>query len=135
MSGKIRHQLFLSRALSERLDSLAAKPGASKSAILSDALEAWLTRRGTSELDDRFGHRLDRMTIALGRVERNDHVLLETLALFVRYELAIHAPLAPEDHVGRAMARERFNVFVTQVTKQIASGRKTIGGDDDGAGR
>ena len=34
------------------------------------------------------------MTTAIGRIERNEHVLLETLALFVRYELAIHAPLA-----------------------------------------
>jgi predicted transcriptional regulator len=116
----------LPQALSARLEALAAKPGASKSAILADAVEAWLNRRGTSELDDRFSLRLDRMTAALGRIERDGHVLIETLALFVRYELAIHAPLAENDAAGRAAAAKRFDAFITQVGRQLASGRQTI---------
>ncbi|RHW18175.1 ribbon-helix-helix protein, CopG family [Sphingomonas gilva] len=133
---RIRHQLFLSEPLSARLDALAAKPGASKSAILADALEAWLNRRGTSELEDRFGLRLDRMTIALGRIERDSLILLESLALFVRYELAIHAPLAENDQAGRAIARERFNAFVSQVGRQVAGGRRSLGsGIPDGGGQ
>ncbi|MDB5581959.1 MAG: CopG family transcriptional regulator [Bradyrhizobium sp.] len=135
MRSKIRHQLCLSSALTERLEALAAKPGASKSAILADAVDAWLNRRGTSELDDRFGLRLDRITTALGRIERNEHVLLETLALFVRYMLAIHAPLADTDQAGRAMGRQRFDAFVAQVGKQIGSGRRTIGTEIDEDGR
>lgn len=126
MVEKIRHQLFLPRPLSDRLEALAAKPGASKSAILADAVTAWLNRRGKSELEDRFGLRLDRMTSALGRIERDSHVLLETLALFVRYELAIQAPLAENDQAGRAIARERFEAFVAQIGRQIAAGRRTI---------
>lgn len=133
MVDKVRHQLFLPKAVSDRLEALAAKPGASKSAILSDAVTAWLDRRVRSELEDRFGLRLDRMTAALGRIERYDHILSETLALFVRYELAIHAPLAENDAAGRAMARERFEAFVAQVARQIAAGRHTIGmGLEDG---
>lgn len=131
MADKIRHQLFLPKPLSDRLEVLAAKPGASKSAILADAVTAWLNRRGASELDDRFGIRLDRMTTALGRIERDGHVLIETLALFVRYELAIHAPLAENDQAGRAVARERFEAFIAQVGRQIAGGRRTIGADPE----
>jgi predicted DNA-binding protein len=123
---KIRHQLFLGQALSERLEALAAKPGATKSAILADALEAWLNRRGTSELEDRFGLRLDRMSAALGRIERDGHVLLETLALFVRYELTINAPLPEGDHAARAIGRDRFNAFVARVGEALASGNRTI---------
>lgn len=130
MRSKIRHQLFLSPALTERLDALAAKPGASKSAILADALNAWLNRRGSSELDDRFGLRLDRITTALGRIERDEYVVLETVSLFVRYMLAMHAPLADNDQAGRALGRQRFDAFATLVGKQIRSGRKTIGDDD-----
>ncbi|MET0308644.1 MAG: CopG family transcriptional regulator [Sphingomonas sp.] len=126
MVEKIRHQLFLPRDVSDRLEVLAAKPGASKSAILADAVTAWLDRRGRSELEDRFGLRLDRLTAALGRIERDGHVLLETLALFVRYELAIHAPLAENDAAGRAIGRERFEAFVAQVGRQIAAGRRTL---------
>ena len=131
MADKIRHQLFLPKPLSDRLEALAARPGASKSAILVDALTAWLERRGASELEDRFGLRLDRMTTALGRIERDGHILLETLALFVRYELAIHAPLAANDHAGRALARERFEAFVAQVGRQIGAGRRTLAGDTE----
>jgi hypothetical protein len=127
--ARIRHQFYLSEALSARLDALAAAPGASKSAILADAVTAWLDRRGTHALDDRFGQRLDRLTRGLGRIERNGQILLETLALFVRYELAIHPPLADNDQAGRAAGSARFNAFVTQVSRQIASGRQTFGAD------
>lgn len=129
--ARIRHQFMLDSALSRRLDELAARPGATKSAILADAVDAWLNRCGSSELDDRFGHRFDRLSAALGRTERNTHILLETLALFVRYELAIHAPLPDGDHAGRAIARERFAAFVRQVARQIASGKRTLGQEDE----
>jgi predicted transcriptional regulator len=132
MVEKVRHQLFLPKPLSDRLEALAAKPGASKSAILEDAVAAWLNRRGVSELEERFGLRLDRMTTAIGRIERNEHVLLETLALFVRYELAIHAPLAESDQAGRSMGAKRFEAFVTQVGRQVAAGRRTIGASEPG---
>ncbi len=125
-SARIRHQFFLSEDLTKRLETLAARPGVSESAILADAVEAWLNRRGAHELDDRFGLRLDRLTRAIDKVGRDGEVLLETVALFVRYELAIHPPLAENDHAGRAMARERFNAFVQQVGRQIAAGRRTL---------
>jgi len=126
MVEKIRHQLFLAKPLSDRLEALAAKPGASKSAILADAVTAWLERRGTSELDDRFGLRLDRISAALARIERDGNVQLETLALFIRYELAIQPPIAEDDQAAHAMAAKRFERFVAQVARQIAAGRRSL---------
>ncbi len=126
MVERVRHQLFLPKPLSDRLEALAAKPGASKSAILADAVTAWLNRRGASELEDRFALRLDRMSNALARIERDGHVTIETLALFIRFELSIQTPLAENDAVGRALARERFEAFVTQVGRAVASGRRTL---------
>ncbi|MEN3746095.1 CopG family transcriptional regulator [Sphingomonas sp. HF-S3] len=126
MADRVRHQLFLPKATSDRLEALAAAPGATKSAILADAVTAWLNRRGASELEERFALRLDRMSNALGRIERDEHVVLETLALFIRFELAIQAPLAENDLAGRALARERFEAFVTQVGRAVATGRRTL---------
>ncbi|AMK19559.1 MULTISPECIES: hypothetical protein [Sphingobium] len=123
---KVRHQLFLPKTLSDRLEALAAKPGASKSAILVDAVTAWLNRRGTSELEDRFAIRLDRLTQAIGRVDRDAYVILETLALFIRFELAIQTPLAENDQAGRALGAKRFEAFVTQVGRQVSTGRRTL---------
>lgn len=124
---KVRHQLFLPRPLSDRLEALAAKPGASKSAILADAVTAWLNRRGASELEDRFSIRLDRLTQAIARVDRETYVILETLALFIRFELAIQTPLAENDAAGRALGAKRFEAFVTQVGRQVSTGRRTLG--------
>jgi predicted transcriptional regulator len=123
---RTRHQLFLPKDLSERLEALAAKPGASKSAILADALTAWLNRQGASELESRFSQRLDRLSLTLGRIERDGHVLLESLALFIRYQLMIQAPLPEGDSAARAIGRDRFNAFVDRVGEALASGKRTF---------
>lgn len=126
MGARIRHQLYLSETLSERFERLAAKPGVNKSAMLEEAVEQWLTRKGHHDLDERFGQRLDRMTMALSRIERSGHLILESLALFVRYELAIHPPLAESDSAGRAKGRKRFALFIDQVGQAVAGGRRTF---------
>lgn len=127
---RVRYQLFLSEELSQRLETLAAKPGASKSGILSDAMTAWLGRHAASDLENRFAARLDRMTLTLGRIERDGHILLESLALFIRYELMVQAPLAETDDVTRALGRDRFNAFVARVGEAMAQGRRTFGDTD-----
>ncbi|WP_206243642.1 CopG family transcriptional regulator [Novosphingobium terrae] len=125
-SRPVRYQLFLPQDLSQRLETLAARPGASKSGILTDALTAWLNRQGASDLEQRFAHRLDRMSLALGRVERDGHVLLESLALFIRYELMVQAPLADTDDAARAVGRDRFNAFVARVGEAMAAGQRSF---------
>ena len=130
--NKVRHQLFLDADISEKLESLAAKPGASKSAILADAIVAWLNRRGSHELDERFGLRLNRISAQLNRIERDGQVLLETLALFVRYQLTVTAPLPEPDQAARAVGRDRFQSFVDQVGRQIAGGGRTLSVKADG---
>jgi len=132
MAERVRHQLFLPKATSDRLEALAAAPGASKSAILADAVTAWLDRRGASEIEERFALRLDRMSNALARIERDSQVVLETLALFIRFELSIQTPLAENDVAGRALARERFEAFVRQVGRAVSTGRRTLGSVEEG---
>ena len=123
---KVRHQLFLPADVTERLEALAAKPGSSKSAILTDALVAWLNRRAGHELDDRFGLRLNRISMQLGRIERDGAVLLESLALFIRYQLNVTAPLPEADTAARAVGRDRFQAFIEQVARQLARGDRTL---------
>src|SRR3546814_2999950 len=94
---KPRHPLYLDDELTERLEALAAKPGSSKSAIVSDALRAFIARRGANELDERLKVRLDRVSRQLNRIERDQQILLESLALFVRYYLTVTAPLPEAD--------------------------------------
>lgn len=131
---RVRYQLFLPEDLSHRFEWLAAKPGASKSAILTDALTAWLARQAASELENRFSARLDRMSMALGRIERDGHVLLESLALFIRYELMVQAPLPDADEAARAVGRDRFETFITRVGEALASGQRTLAAPLSGNG-
>lgn len=128
---RIRYQLFLPEELSRRFDALASAPGASKSAILTDALTAWLARQAASELENKFSARLDRMSMALGRIERDGHILLESLALFVRYELMVQAPLPEADEAARAVGRDRFEAFVTRVGEALASSTRTLAATSD----
>ncbi|MBR2270646.1 CopG family transcriptional regulator [Sphingobium sp.] len=130
---KPRHHLYLDEELTARLDMLASKPGTSKSAIISDALREYLNRRATREVDDLLKHRLDRISNQLGRIERDATVLLETLSLFVRYQLTVTAPLPEGDKAAQAVGRERFRRFVDQVGRQLATGRSidTPAGDGE----
>lgn len=124
---KPRHHLYLDDELTEQLKALASKPGTSKSAIVADALRSYLARRGAKELDDLLKVRLDRLTAQNGRMERDIQILLETLALFIRYSFTVTAPLPDaQQAAARAVAQDRYQAFIEQVGRRIAAGR-TLG--------
>ena len=121
---KPRHHLYLDDALTERLAALAAKPGSSKSAIVADALRSYLDRRGARELDDLLKVRLDRQGSQLNRLERDQQIVMESLALFIRYYLTVTPPLSEsEQSAARAVGQDRFQSFIDQVGRRIAGGR------------
>lgn len=130
-SDQVRHQLFLPKDVSDRLEALARAPGASKSRILAEALTAWLNRKAVDEMELRFTHRLDRLSNQLARIERDGHVQLESFALFVRYMLTVNAPLPEGDEAARAVGRDRFAAFVQRVGQQLAGGRLTFLPEDE----
>ena len=130
---KIRQNLYLDRTITEALDVLALGRRGNKSRLVNDALAAWLARRGSRELDDHLKLRLDRISREQERIRRDIEVVLESLSLFVRYQLTVTAPLPDGDAVALAIGRDRFEQFVGQVGRQIASGTRTLG-DPDKAG-
>lgn len=116
MTAKVRYQLYLDQELSEKLENLAANKGHCKSAILADALRAYLNRRGAKELDDLLG-------VRLSRLERDQQVMLESFALFVRYYLTVTAPVNDKDKAALAVGQDRFNAFIEQVAGRLARGK------------
>lgn len=117
---KSRLHLHLDEELSERLDHLATKPGATKSAIMADALRSYLNRKAGNEIDDLLKRRLDRMSTSLARVERDVQIVMESQALFIHYQFQVTAPLADSDQAAKAIAQERFQKFIEQVGRRIA---------------
>lgn len=128
---KIRQNLYLDREIGDALEALAAGNRGNKSRLVNDALRDWLARRGTKAVDDLLKLRLDRMSRELAGARRDIDVLLESLSLFVRYQLMVTAPLPEADAAARAIGRDRFEAFVAQVGRQIAAGTRTLTPQDD----
>lgn len=122
---KPRHNLYLDEDVGQQLDALTVKVGSSKSSIVNDAVRAYLARRGSNELDDAFKARLDRVSEQLRRLDRDQGVLIESFALFVRYQLGITPPLPASDQAAaQALGRDRFQQFIEQVGRRMAGDKR-----------
>jgi hypothetical protein len=122
-TSKIRHQFYLPDDLSLALDALAAKPGASKTIILTDALRAWLGRKAHNALDTQFGPRLDRQKRIALRTETTLNAMAEMLDLFVAHQLTLAAHQPPFDTETEHLGQRRYQQFVDQVARRLANNR------------
>ena len=121
---RARVYFYLDGATLKRLDLVAAKRGSARSVLVSDVLRTYLDRDGAAELDEALRLRLDRLSRALTRLDRDQQFLLETLAHLVRYQLTVTAPLAEADMpAARALGQERFQTFIDQVARRLAAGK------------
>jgi predicted DNA-binding protein len=124
---KPKLSVYLSDHVAERLALAANRPGTNKSAIVDAALDRFLNPERDQSGDAALLRRLDRMSRQLGRVERDLSITAETIALFVRYYLTITPPLPSGDqNAARALGRERFEMFVAQIGKRVASGGRLV---------
>ena len=124
---RIRHQFLLGPELSTKLERLCRQSGVTKSEIIAKAVEAFIERRGENELDQRYGKRLDRLSRELDRARRDVEMILESLALFIRFSITLNAHTPQPDKATQAIAQERFQKFVEQVGRQIAGGKSSLG--------
>jgi predicted transcriptional regulator len=122
---KPRHNLHLNEDLTRKLTVLASKPGMSKAAIISAALQAYLDNQGAGTLDQLLQTRLNRLSGQLDRLERDQRVVVQTLAEFVRHHFLVTAA-PPESELAsrRAQAEARYQSFIETVGRQLAAGRQ-----------
>lgn len=130
---KTRHQFYLPDDLSAKLDALAAKPGNSKTTILTEALTAWLDRKAVNELDERFAPRMDRQQRILQRVETTLNITTEVLDLFVQHQMTIVAHQPPFDSATQQLGR----AFMDQVARRLAGnqGKTRLIASENDAGK
>lgn len=133
---KQRHQIYLPDALSSALEGLGGQSGTSKSAVVTQALAAWLETRAGSALDERFGMRIDRLGRADERIERKVDFLTEALGTFVQHQLTstVHQPaFAPET---ASLGQQRYRAFIDAVGRRLARAADTAtNGDSEMAER
>jgi len=122
-----RLNLFIEHEHAKRLAELAAMKGLSKSSIIAAALASFLSPDSGDQREAAIAKRLDRLSRQLDKLERDQNILIETLALYVRYFLTISASL-PEAHqeAARAQGRARFEQFVEQLGRHLLRGRSLV---------
>ncbi|AOH85275.1 CopG family transcriptional regulator [Sphingomonas panacis] len=120
-TSKTRHQFYLPDDLSAKLDALSAKPGNSKTAILSDALRAWFDRKAVNELDDRFAPRLDRLQRLQQRSDTTLNIMAEVFDFFVQHQMTMLAHQPAFDPETAQLGLRRYRAFMDQVGRRLAA--------------
>jgi DNA invertase Pin-like site-specific DNA recombinase len=123
--SRTRLNLFIEPEHAKRLNELAIKKGLSKSSIVAAALAAWLSPVSGEQRDTAMAKRLDRLSRQFEQLERDQNILIETVALYVRYYLTVSTPV-PEAHqdAARAQGRLRFSQFIEQLGRRVQKGRR-----------
>ena len=125
--SRARLNLFIEREHARRLDELAAMKGISKSSIVAAALASWLSPDSGDQREAATAKRLDRLSRQFEKLERDQVILIETVALYVRYFLTVNTPV-PEAHqeAARALGKARYTQFIEQLGRHLMRGRSLI---------
>jgi predicted transcriptional regulator len=117
---KTRHQLFLTKELSARLDRIAEGTGRARSELLVEALDAWLSRRNPVAAEEALGARLARFERHIEAVRRHQGLQWEMLARMLRHQLLVGAGLPPADPPAQASALRSFEAFIDELAERLA---------------
>ncbi|MBY0467984.1 MAG: CopG family transcriptional regulator [Burkholderiaceae bacterium] len=121
--SQYRLNLFIPPEHARRLEEVAAKKGVSKSSIVAAALSP----DSGDQREAAIAKRLDRLSRQFERLERDQNIEIETLALFIRYYLTVSTPV-PEGHqdAARAQGKARFEQFVERLSRHLLRGRSLV---------
>jgi Ribbon-helix-helix protein, copG family len=124
---KTRLNIYLSPGQHEEIAALAAKRRVSKSSVIEAAIASLLSPDSADMREAAFVRRLDRHTRQIERVERDLAIAIETIALFVRFWLAVTPPL-PERAQAAAKAKgaERYRDFVETLGRRLQRGNSLV---------
>lgn len=125
--SRTRLNIFIEPEHAKRLDQLAAHKGVSKSAVIAAALASFLSPDAADQREAATGKRLDRLSRQFDRLERDQGILIETVALYIRYFLTVSRPVPEgQQDAARAQGRARYAQFVEQLARHIQRGRSLV---------
>ena len=125
--SRTRLNIFIEPYHAKRLDQLAAHKGVSKSAVIAAALASFLSPDAADQREAAMGKRLDRLSRQFDRLERDQGILIETVALYIRYFLTVSLPVPDgQQDAARAQGRARYSQFVEQLARHIQRGRSLV---------
>jgi hypothetical protein len=123
MPRKVPLSIYLEGALARDLDAFAAERNKPRSLVVEAAIRSFLTPDDADRREAATTKRLDRIVRILERLERNDSVTLEALAMFVRFWLTA-TPSLPEQTTATARQKggERYDRFMEALGRRLANG-------------
>ena len=114
--------VYLTDDVARRFNLELRRSRTTKSALVNEALARFLNPPVATEPGHEVHGTLSSLVRRVGRLHREAIVTSETLALFVRYYLMVAPPLPEgERRAAEAVGRKRYEVFVREVTKRVAS--------------
>lgn len=124
---RARLNIFIEPDHARRLEDVAAHRGVSKSSIIAAALSSFLSPDAADQREASIAKRLDRLSRQFDRLERDQNVLIETVALYVRIFLTVSLPVPEgQQDAARAQGRARFAQFIEQLARHIQRGRSLV---------
>lgn len=116
--------VYLDPALLKALEDYAKARAAPKSTVAEAAILSFLSPDADAQKDAALNRRLDRIDRRADRLERDLGILVEMLALFIRFWLTATPPV-PESaqEAARTKGRERYKGFVDALGRRLAAGR------------
>jgi predicted transcriptional regulator len=125
MAVKHRLSVYLDVEMMARLEKLATKERAAKSAIAEAAIISFLTSDDTDRWEATVTRRLDRLARSVDRMERDLEFSVEALALYIRAWLTATSPLPDgAQAAAQAKGRERYESFVEALGRRLAKGQR-----------
>ncbi|MET4043830.1 putative transcriptional regulator [Bradyrhizobium sp. RT6a] len=124
---KIQLSIYLDPETFKTLEAFAQRRGQPRSLVAEAAISAFLSPDDSDRREAAIAKRLDRIARVLERLERNDGITLETIALFIRFWLT-STPALPEHSTpaARAKGAERYDRFVEALGRRLASGSTVL---------
>lgn len=124
---RTRLNIFIEQDHAARLDDIAAHRGVSKSSVIAAALSAYLAPDAAEQRELALTKRLDRLSRQFERLERDQGILIETVALFVRHYLTLALPVPEhQQEAVRAQGRARYAQFIEQLARHVQRGRSLV---------
>ncbi len=115
-----RHALYLSEGLTRQLELTAETQQVSKSAILENALQRFLTPDSAGQVQAQPLLQQQANTRSLSRLERDLAITTELLATLTRYFLMITAPLPEaEQTAATTLGQLRFEQLIEEVARRV----------------
>lgn len=122
-----RLNCYFRREIGAMIADTAARNRISRSAVVEAAVESYFSPDGADRREAAFTRRLDRISRQLARLERNLGVTAETVALFVRFWLAVTPPIDPSAHASaQAKGRERYEGFIDTLAERLQAGESFL---------